>query len=91
MTDIKPKIVAALEAAGYTLVQLKSKQKYHKARCNNVWFDRRRVMRADVGTEGAEICRRIAGEPNGGCTIEQQGRFDSWFTDGYRGKGTAAI
>jgi len=91
MSDIKPRIVAAIEAAGYTFEQQVSRQKWCGTRNDNVWFDQASVIRADKGTKGAEICRRIAGAPNGKATASQDHRFDTWFTDGYRGKGGTAI
>jgi hypothetical protein len=90
MIDIKPKIEAALEKAGYTRIQQTSRVKYHKARCNNVWFDQK-VIRADRNTKGAEIVLGIAGAPNGSVTEAQAGRFDSWYTDSYPSYGSAAI
>ena len=91
MTDIKPKIVAALKAAGYTRdPNQQCHEKWCLARANNVWFNKR-IVRANAGTSSAKLVRKIAGRPNGSATIEQQDRFDSWYTDGYRSRGTAAL
>ena len=90
MQDIKPRIEDALNCAGYEHRISGNRDKWHRARADNVWFDQQ-VVRADKGTQGAAIVRAIAGKPNGSATEEQQDRFDSWYTDGYRSYGTAAI
>ena len=90
MIDIKPRIEAALEKAGYVRIQQTSRTKWHLGRGDNVWFDQR-VIRADRNTEGTRIVLGIAGAPNGSVTEEQKGRYDSWYTDGYQSRGSAAI
>ena len=90
MHGVKNKIVHELEATGYKFVQQQSYQIWTKGRNNNVWFSKR-IIRATKNVEGSEIVQRIAGIPNGSVSEDQQGKFDCWYTDGYRSYGTAAI
>jgi len=90
MHEIKPKIVNALEADGYKFIQQQSYQKWTKGRNNNVWFSKQ-IIRATKNIEGAKIVKNIAGVPNGSVSEEQQGKFDCWYTDGYKSYGSAAI
>jgi len=90
MIEIQPRIEAALKGAGYTYVQQSAYGKRTNGRAQNVWISKQ-VVRAGVNTRGAEIVRGIAGVPNGSVGEAQQGNYDSWYTDGYRGRGTAAI
>ncbi len=90
MHEIKPRIVAALTQAGYTRVQQTSYVKWTKGRGQNVWFAQQ-VVRTNHNTDAAAIVRKVAGAPQGSVSEAQQGRFDSWYTDGYRSRGTAAI
>lgn len=90
MHTIKPRIVAALTKAGYTRVQQTSYEKWTKGRGQNVWIAKQ-VVRASRNTEAATLVRKAAGTPQGSVSEAQQGSFDSWYTDGYRSRGTAAI
>ena len=90
MHEIKNKIVKELEDAGYKFIQQQRYQKWTKGRNNNVWFAKQ-IIRATKNVEGAEIVKRIAGTPDGSVSEEQRGKFDCWYTDGYRSYGTAVI
>ena len=90
MHSIKPKVVRELEAAGYKFVQQQSYQKWTTGRNNCVWISKN-IIRATKNIEGAEIIKKIAGVPNGSVSEAQQGKYDCWYTDGYKGRGTAAI
>ncbi len=90
MSDIKPCLVEALTHAGYVRVQQSAYDKWTKGRGENVWIHLN-VVRANGNTPGAELVRSVAGMPNGSVSEAQQGTQDSWYTDGYRGRGTAAI
>ena len=90
MHDVKNKIVNELENAGYKFIQQQCYQKWTKGRNNNVWFSKK-IIRATKNVEGSEIIKRIVGKPNGSVSEEQQGKFDCWYTYGYRSYGSAAI
>ena len=90
MDEIKPKILRKLEDAGYKFVQQQCYEKWIKGRNDCVWFSKQ-VARATKGNEGSLIIQSIAGQMNGSVSENQQGKFDSWYTDGYKGRGTAAI
>ena len=90
MKTIKPKIVEVLEAAGYKFIQQQCSEKWTRDRNNCVWFSKQ-VVRATSNTNSSDIIRGVAGVANGSVSKAQQGKFDSWYTDGYRSRGTAAI
>jgi hypothetical protein len=90
MKIIKPKIVDVLEARGYKFIQQQSYEKWTRGRNKNVWFSKQ-IVRATINTEGTQIVKSIAGIPNGSVSEAQQQTQDSWYTDGYRSRGTAAI
>jgi hypothetical protein len=90
MHMIRPRITARLKAAGYLPTRQSSYKKWSRGRGDNVWFGKRQI-RTNLGNEGASIIRDIAGAPNGSVCAAQQGKFDSWYTDGYKSYGNAAI
>jgi len=90
MKIIKPRIEENLEAAGYKFVQQQSYEKWTRGRNDCVWFAKQ-IVRATKNTEGAQIVEGVAGVPNGSVSEAQQHTQDSWYTDGYRSRGTAAI
>ena len=90
MEDIRPRIELALEYAGYVFLQQSAYGKWSKGRGQNVWFSKQ-VVRTNIKTQGSEIVKAIAGAPNGSVSEAQQGSFDSWYTDGYTSRGTAAL
>ena len=90
MSIIKPKIVRELERTGYKFVQQQCYQKWTKGRADCVWIAKQ-VVRTTKNTDGAKIVFKIAGSTNGSVSEAQQGKYDCWYTDGYKGRGTAAI
>ena len=90
MDGIKPRLVAALKKAGYLFVQQSAYEKWTKGRNQSVWIGGRQV-RATRNTKGADLVCKIMGVPNGSVSEEQQERVVSWYTDGYRSRGSAAI
>lgn len=90
MEDIKLVIIDSLIQAGYTPVREPSYVKWSKGRANCACLSTH-LIRTTVNSEASEIIRRIAGAPNGSDSESQQGKLDSWYTDGYQCCDTAAI
>jgi len=90
MKIIKPIIEENLEAVGYAFVQQQCYEKWTRGRNDCVWFSKQ-IVRATRNTEGADIIKGIAGAPKGSVSESQQHVQDSWYTDGYQSRGTAAI
>jgi len=90
MEDIKLGIMDSLIQAGYLPVRESSYVKWSKGRANCACLSKH-VIRTTINSEASEIIRRIAGAPNGSVSELQQDKFDSWYTDGYRSRGTAAV
>jgi hypothetical protein len=90
MSVIKPKIFSEIESVGYKLVQQQCYQKWTKGRADCVWISKQ-IVRATKNVDGAKIVLKIAGSPNGSVSEAQKGKYDCWYTDGYKGRGTAAI
>lgn len=90
MADIKLIIMDKLIQAGYLPEHQDCYVKWSKGRGDCAWFSKQ-VIRATINNEASAIIRRIAGTPNGSVSEAQQGNYDSWYTDGYLGRGTAAI
>ena len=90
MEDIKLRIMDRLIKAGYLPEQQKSYVKWSKSRADCAWFAKHEI-RTTINNEASAIIRRIAGAPNGDAFESQQGKIDSWYTDGYRGSAIAAI
>ena len=90
MADIKLGIMDRLIRAGYLPEQQARYVKWSRGRADCAWFAKH-VIRTTANSEASAIIRRIAGAPNGSVSELQKGKFDSWYTDGYRSRGTAAI
>jgi hypothetical protein len=88
--NIKPKIMGELTQVGHLPEQQAFYVKWSKGRGDGAWFSKR-VIRTTTNKEASEIVRGIAGAPNGSVSEAQQGKYDSWYTDGYRGGDTATI
>ncbi len=87
---IKPKIVGVLGAAGYKFIQQQCYERWTRDRNNCVWFSKQ-VVRATSNTISSDIIRGVAGVADRSVSEAQQGKYDSWYTDGYRSRGTATI
>ena len=90
MEDIKLRIMDSLLQAGFSPVQESGYVKWSKGR-NNFACLSKHLIRTTINSEASEIIRRVAGAPNGGAAELQQGNFDSWYTDGYKSRETAAV
>ncbi len=89
MEDIKVRIMDGLIQAGFTPVRESSYVKWSKGRSNFACLSNH-LIRTTINSEASGIIRRIAGAPNGSAAELQQGKFDSWYTDGYKSFETTA-
>ena len=90
MHVIKLRIMDSLVQAGYSPEQQDSYVKWSKGRADCAWIAGHEI-RANINSEASAIIHSIAGTPNGNDLESQKGKYDSWYTDGYRCRATTAI
>ena len=81
MDDIKLGIMDRLVQAGYIQEHQTNYVKWSKGHSDCAWFAKH-TIRTTINNEASAIIRSIAGAPNGSVPELQQGKFESWYTDG---------